>query len=149
MFRDSPLAHSDPSSETRISPPINAKCMMDRAVQVSPDYMDEGATSSGIKHDTLAAQELNHSFQIQHNPAGQPTPNRRSLENEEDIEHVEEIPLSSEVQAKPLDVTGKPSSNVTDKTDGTWLTEEDTTPDESCGIQCLYSTMQCCASMIL
>jgi len=149
MFRDSPLAHSDPSTKTRISPPINAKCMMDKAVQVSPDHMDEGATSTGIIHDTLAAQELNHSFQTQHNPAGQPTTKRRSLENEEDIEHVEEIPLSKEVQAKPLDMTEKPSSNVTDKTDGIWLTEEDTTPDDSCGIQCLYNTMQCCASMIL
>lgn len=149
MFRDSPLVHSDPSSVTRISPPINAKCMMDKAVQVSPDHMDEGPTSPGTIHDTLAAQELNHSFQIQHNPAGQPTLNRRSLENEEDIEHVEEIPISSEVQAKHLDMTGKPSINVTDKTDGTWLTEEDTIPDDSCGIQCLYSTMQCCASMIL
>jgi len=149
MFRDSPLAHSDPSSETRISSPINAKCMMDKAVQVSPDHMDDGATSTVIIHDTLAAQELNHSFQIHHNPAGQPTPNRRSLENEEDIEHVEEIPLSPEVQSKPLDMTGKPSSNLIDKTDGTWVIEEDTTPDDSCGIQCLYNTMQCCASMIL
>lgn len=148
MIRDSPLAHIDPS-ETRIIPPINAKCMMDKAVQVSPDHMDEGATSTGIIHDTHTAQELNHSLQIQHCPASQPIPNRRSLENEEDIEHVEEIPLSSEVQAKPLDMTGQQSSRATDKTDGTWLTEEDTKPDDSCGIQCLYYTMQCCECMIL
>lgn len=149
MFRDPPLAHSDPT-ETRISPPINAKCIMDKAVQVSPDHMDEGDTCTGIIiHNTHAAHELNHSFQTHHYPASQPTPNRRSLENEEDIEHVEEIPLSSEVQDKPLDMTGKESSYVTDKTDGIWLTEEDTKPDDSCGIQCLYYTMQCCACMIL
>lgn len=141
------MSHSDPS-EKRISPPINAKCMMDKAVQVSSDHTDEGATSTGIIHQTQAAEELNHSFQIQHWPASQPTLNRRSLEHEEDIEHVEEIPLSSEVQAKTLDMTGPESSHETDKTDGTWLTE-DTKPDDGCGIQCLYYTMQCCECTIL
>jgi hypothetical protein len=122
--------------------------MMDKAVQVSSDHTDEGATSTGIIHQTQAAEELNHSFQIQHWPASQPTLNRRSLEHEEDIEHVEEIPLSSEVQAKTLDMTGPESSHETDKTDGTWLTE-DTKPDDGCGIQCLYYTMQCCECTIL
>jgi len=46
----------------------------------------------------------------------------------EDTKHGEKISLYSEVQAKPLDMTGKQSSNVTDKT------EENTTPDDSCGI---------------
>jgi hypothetical protein len=53
MFRDSRLAQSDPSSEKKIRPPINAKCMVDKAVQVSPDHMGAVATSTGIIYDTL------------------------------------------------------------------------------------------------
>jgi hypothetical protein len=80
---------------------------------------------------------------VQYNTEGQSALYRRSPENEEEVKHVEEIPLSSEVEAKPLDVIGKQSSNVTVKT------EEITTSDGSCGIQCLYNTMQCCASLTL
>lgn len=128
--------------ETAVGPPINVKCMQDKAVQFSPNDLDE-TTSTGTIHKTLAAQELNHSFQIQHCPASQPTPNRRSLENEEAIEKVEEIPLSTEVQAKSLGMTEKEISHETDKTDGNWPIE-DPKPDVSCGLLCLYCITQCC-----
>ncbi|XP_023724769.1 uncharacterized protein LOC111873914 isoform X2 [Cryptotermes secundus] len=150
MSEDSPASYNQINferKETAVNPPINEKRMLDKAVQLSPNDLDE-TTSTGTIHKTLAAQELNHSFQIQHCPANQPTPNRRSLENEEAIEKADDIPLSIEVQAKSLGVTDKEISHETDKTDGNWPTE-DQKPDESCGVQCLYCIMQCCDCTIL
>jgi hypothetical protein len=150
MSEDSPTPFNELTfelKETAVSPPINAKCMLDKAIQFSPDDIDE-TTSTGTIHKTPAAQELNHSFQIQHCPASQPTPNRRSLENEEAIEQVEEIPLSSQVQAKSLDMTGNEISPETDKTDGNWSTE-DPKHDDSCGMQFVYCVLQCCDCTIL
>jgi hypothetical protein len=151
MSGDSPTPHGElifELKETTISPPINVKCMQDKAVQFSPDHMDE-TTNAVTIHQTVAVQELDHSFQIQHCPVVRTTPNRRSLENEEAIEHVEEIPLSAQVQAKSLDMTGEQISHETDKIDGTWPTEDERKPDDGCGIQCLYYTMQCCECTIL
>jgi hypothetical protein len=90
--------------------------------------MDEGTTRIRIINDTLAVHELNHFFRIKYKTADQPKRNRRCPENVENTKHGEEISLSSEIQSKPLDMTGKQSSNVIDKT------EENTTPDDSCGI---------------
>lgn len=151
MSRGSPTPHSElifELKETAIGPPINVKCMHDKAVQFNPDHMDE-ATSSESIHQTLAAQELDHSFKTQHCLAIRTIPNRRSLENEEAIEQDEEISLSEQVQAKSLDMTSETISHETDKTDGMWPREEEWKPDDSCGIQCLYYTMQCCECTIL
>jgi hypothetical protein len=151
MSGGSPTPHHKLSfelKETVINPPINVKCMQDKAVQCSPNHMDE-TTSAVTVHQTLAAHELDHSHQTQHCPAIRTTPNRWSLENEEAIEHIEEIPLSAQVQAKSLDMTDEQISHGTDKIDGTWPKEEEHKLEDGCGIQCLYYTMQCCDCTIL
>jgi hypothetical protein len=150
MFKDSPTPYNELNFEHKeeaVSLPINAKCMLDKAVQFGPNDLEE-TTSTGTIHKTLAAQELNHPFRIQQYPASQPTPNRRSLENEEAIEKVDEIPLTSEVQAKSLHMPEKEISNTPDKTDRN-LAIEDHIPKESCGVQCLYCIIQCCDCTIL
>jgi len=106
----------------------HARCDIKDCTSVHKVIIDEGTTRIRIINDTLAVHELNHFFRIKYKTAVQPIRNGRCPENVEDTEHGEEISLSSEVQAKPLDMTGKQSSNMTDKT------EENTTPDDSCGI---------------
>jgi 23S rRNA maturation-related 3'-5' exoribonuclease YhaM len=133
--------------ETTVSTPINAKCMLDKAVQFSPDQVDE-TTSIRIPYQTAADHELYHSFQIKCCPPTQPTPqNRKSLQNEEAIEQVEEIFFPSQIEAKSLNTTGEEISHSTDKTGKTSPTE--LIPDDSCGTQCLYYTVQCCECTIL
>jgi hypothetical protein len=150
MYEEPPTPYNELNFEqkdTAASLPINAKCMLDKAIQFGPNDLEE-TTSTGTIHKTLTAQELNHSFQIQHCPTSQPTPNRRSLENEEAIEKVDEIPLASEVEAKSLGMPEKEISNTPDKTDRNWPIE-DQKPDDSCAVQCLYCVMQCCDCTIL
>lgn len=146
MSGDSPTAHSEllyELKETTISPPINVKCMLDKGIQYSADHIDEKSNSD------LAVQEVNHNFEKRHDPPpSRPTAFRRSLENEEAIEHIEEIATSSHVDTSPL----KSQENAyvdRDQPDGICLPESDNKEDDSCGIQCLYYTLQCCDCTIL
>jgi hypothetical protein len=150
MSEDFPTPYNELNfehNESAVSSPSIAKCMLDKAVQFGPNNLEE-TTSIGTIHKTPTAHELNHSFQIQQSSASQPTPNRRSLENDEAIEKCDEIPSSSEVQAKSLEMTEKELGNMPDKTDRNWPTE-DLKPEDSCGVQCVYCVLQCCDCTIL
>ncbi|KAJ9598999.1 hypothetical protein L9F63_010522 [Diploptera punctata] len=150
MSGDSPTPHSElvfDFKETSVSPPINAKCMQDKAVQCA-DHADE-TTNSGLAHQTIAVQELKHNFEEQEDPPlSQPSSYRRSLENEEAIEHIEEVATTSHVDTQPLKSEEETRINI-DEPDGMCFQEPEPKPEESCGLQCLYYTLQCCDCTIL
>ncbi|XP_069705074.1 uncharacterized protein [Periplaneta americana] len=137
--------------ETAVSHPINVKCMHDKAVQLSPEELYESTSTDTVYH-TLAAQELNHTIQIPQAPPSRPTANRRSIENEEAIEQIEEIPLECVTETCPLDAAERGASQSIDVPDGAQSAkeEEEQKPEEdSCIIQCLYYAIQCCDCTIL
>ncbi|PSN41910.1 hypothetical protein C0J52_06821 [Blattella germanica] len=154
MSGDSPTPHSEllfELKETNIHAPVNAKCMQDKAVQFDPNVIEETSTSANSSHQTLVVQEMNHSFEMPHAapPPSRPVSNRRSIENEEAIERIEEIASSSHVDTRPLTVNEEGVNVDSDQQDGRLFQEPEPKPDDGCGVQCLYYTMQCCECTIL